>query len=144
MSQRAELKGIDKFAQLFIRTIKDGQLDWLDLALEDRVSDCDMSEAYPLIQKLKQLDDSTKNLIRAVVNSAAMAGMHDFLYHLQRIHDDGEDDIVILADGENIAGLSEDGLNYDVFFWDEDYSEYVDSGKANELATGKKAVTHSV
>lgn len=141
MDQKTELKGLDKFAQLFIPTIKDGQLDWLDLALENRESDYDISRAYPLIQRLKELDEDTKNLIRAAVNSSAMAGMHDFLYALQRIHDDGGDDIVILADGENIAGLSDDGLNYEVFFWDEDYSEYVDSKLANELISGKKSVT---
>lgn len=141
MGQKEGLKGLDKFAKLFIRKIKDGQLAWLELALENRESDYEISQAYPLIQRLKQLDDGTKNLIRATVNSSVMAGMHDFLHALQRIHDDGENDIVIWADGENIAGLSEDGLNYDVFYWDEDYSDYVDSRKANELVVGKKSVT---
>lgn len=138
MSYKTGLKGIDKFAQLFIRKVKDGQLQWLDLALEDRETDTGMPPTSPLYYKLMKLDEDIKNLIRATVTEATITGMHDFLYALEYIHNDGDDDIAVLVDGKNIVDLSEDGLHYDLFFWDEEYSDYFDSRKARELEVGKK------
>jgi len=138
LQRRNRLSDLDKFGRLAIRKIKDGQLQWLELAMENRESDSDPALMYPLYRRLKALDEDTKNIVRAAVTSAAIAGIHDFLFALESDHNDGDDEIEILVNGQNIVDLSEDGLHYEVFFWDEDFSDYPDSRKAKELKTGKK------
>jgi hypothetical protein len=113
---------LDKFGEFYVRNLRDKMLQDIDMLLSG-------SWKAPAVQnlqnKLAELPEDSRDLIREVAEHMVLTGMHDLLFALQEQADD-DGSIRLTVDGVEVAKES-DGMHGEIFSdegWIARFSQY--------------------
>jgi len=123
MNNEDRRRKLDKFGELAIKYFKN--LPLLDIEAFFKGLSPDVS-AQAFQRKLVSLDDDVKELIKACVTYATTSALFYFLDDLQYFYD-GNHDISVLVDGDNLVGMSEEGIIFEPMGeegWEARFSKY--------------------
>ena len=101
---------LDQFAKIVIDNIRDKQIDYANILLNNKSNTSDLKL---LQKKLNKLDKEQKKSINELLEEITTNTMHDLLFALQDCHNT-EGGIEILVNNKNIVDLS-DGIHGEIF-----------------------------
>jgi hypothetical protein len=115
-------QSLDKFGEFYVRNLCDKMLQDIDMLLSGSWK---APAVLNLQNKLAELPEDSRDLIREVAEHMVVTGMHDFLFALQEQADD-DGSIRLTVDGVEVAKES-DGMHGEIFSdegWIARFSQY--------------------
>ena len=103
-------QSLDKFGEFYVRNLRDKMLQDLDMLLS---SSWKSPSILNLQNRISELPEHSRDLIREVVEHIVMTGMHDLLFALQA-ESDNDGAIRLTVDGVEVAKES-DGMHGEIF-----------------------------
>ncbi|AIQ14308.1 hypothetical protein [Paenibacillus durus] len=111
---------LDIFGKLLIENLRDQSIDYFDKLVQ---GEWKAPSLQSLQTELKTFNEDQLDILRRAFISSLDSGLHDFLFKLQEVNEDG---IRIIINEQNLADLS-DGLHGELFTedgWLKRFSRY--------------------
>lgn len=132
MNKNSDEQNLEYFGKFLIENFKDIPLDIVNSLLDGSPS---FKAIQGLQNKLVQLDEKTKDLIRACITRASIVAITSFLDEISQIDTYERKDIEILLNGKSVFDRTDEELGWYLVGddgWDACFSRYPSMGKIYE------------